>query len=143
MTTIRDTLKIITDSAPFQWVCTIGVIFLLLTAGFTLLSFGNPTQTHSEIITVSERQILGGILTRNYYVVTPDNIWYECAEWNDTYIRMQPGHRYQVQIRTAAPRTWWYLFNQSKDEQKLSEELDAGTNIYNYPMIVGVDSEVL
>jgi hypothetical protein len=116
--------------------------FLLINLGFALFSFNNPTTTYEKQITVSERQILSSILIRNYYIVTPDNTWYECNEFNNTWDQLQPGHTYNVQIRKSAPRSWMYNQEMSDDELNLTKQLDESTNIYNNEMIVGVDGEI-
>ena len=130
------------NNSFIQGITTLVVAFLLIGFGFTLFSIFNPTTTYEKQITVSERQILSSILVRNYYIVTPDNQWYECEEYNNTWNQMQPGHTYNVQIRTSAPRSWMYNPNMNGDDLNMTSRIDNSTNIYNYNMIVGVDGEI-
>lgn len=139
---IRDIFNFLMDNQVIRCAFAVLIGFLLLGVGFTMLNISNPTTTYQKQITISERQVLSSPLVRDYYVVTPENIWYQCNEFNNTWNQLQPGHTYNVKIRTSAPRGWLYNKNMNNETLNKTSKIDKSTNIYNYEMIVGVDGEV-
>jgi hypothetical protein len=125
-------------------VCIIISFGCLAFAGY-LIGLQNPTETHSEIITISERQILSSPLVRDYYIITPENKWYLCYEYNNTFTALQPGHTYSVIIKKPVPKHDYINDTSIESEeirkslQKTDMDLRMG---YTGEMIIGVNEEI-
>jgi hypothetical protein len=128
----------ILDNPMVQIGC--GLIFslFLLYIASILIQSQNPTEIIYGQVTVTERQKFGSGMATSYYIITPENKW--CEVTSNAYIKLQPGHTYNVSIQRSVPREWIYQEGMSNETIQRMKKVDMDTGMGRVnDLIIGVN----